>query len=106
MDALIVQSRLLVILPFRIYLPRVSLLLILEIALVTSKLKYRRKPKFKIVRIFSRQLRELRVQSHRDKRSMQQDPSNLDMLIQAEQTSSRVADRTQSLVPVIGAKTR
>ena len=67
MDALIVQSRLLVILPFRIYLPRPILLLILEIALVTSKLQYRRKPKFKIVRIFSRQLRELRVQSQSEK---------------------------------------
>ena len=67
MDALIVKSRLLVILPFRIYLPRVDLLVIREIALVTSKLKYRRKPKFKIVRIFSRQLRELRVQSQPEK---------------------------------------
>ena len=67
MEPLIVQSRLLVILPLRIVLPRVDLLLVLEIALVTSKLKYRRKPKFKIVRLFSRQVHELRVQSQRER---------------------------------------
>ena len=54
--------------PFRIYLLLVDLLVILETDLATSKQKYQRKLKCKIVRIFSVQMgAKLRVHSQPEK---------------------------------------